>query len=103
MNKKQLNRMRIMNGLPPVKEKAVQQVEEKPKLVMQESDPFNRNPPYFFYHWDGKIHYKKPLILDPESFQPHKGILTRYGKKILAEGAKYYQRVTIADLAKDKS
>ncbi len=34
---------------------------------------------------------KTPVILDPESFNPHKGYLTRYGKKLLEEGSKYYR------------
>lgn len=36
-----------------------------------------------------------PVVLDPESFCPRKGILTRYGKKLLREGAKFYARLTI--------
>jgi hypothetical protein len=36
-----------------------------------------------------------PIVLDPESFCPRKGILTRYGKKLLREGAKFYARMTI--------
>ncbi len=38
-----------------------------------------------------------PVVLDPESFCPRKGILTRYGKKLLREGAKFYGRMTIAN------
>jgi hypothetical protein len=38
-----------------------------------------------------------PVVLDPESFCPRKGILTRYGKKLLREGAKFYARVSIAN------
>ena len=38
-----------------------------------------------------------PLVLDPESFCPRKGILTRYGKKLLREGAKFYARMSIAN------
>jgi hypothetical protein len=36
-----------------------------------------------------------PVVLDPESFCPRKGILTRYGKKLLREGSKFYARMTI--------
>ena len=36
-----------------------------------------------------------PTVLDPESFCPRKGILTRYGKKMLREGAKFYARVSV--------
>ena len=38
-----------------------------------------------------------PVVLDPESFCPRKGILTRYGKKLLREGAKFYGRLSIAN------
>lgn len=38
-----------------------------------------------------------PTVLDPESFVPRKGILTRYGKKLLREGAKFYARLSIAN------
>lgn len=37
-----------------------------------------------------------PVVNDPESFCPRKGILTRYGKKLLREGAKFYGKLTIA-------
>lgn len=38
-----------------------------------------------------------PTVLDPESFCPRKGILTRYGKKLLREGAKFFARMSIAN------
>lgn len=38
-----------------------------------------------------------PVVLDPDSFCPRKGILTRYGKKLLREGAKFYGRMSIAN------
>jgi hypothetical protein len=38
-----------------------------------------------------------PVVLDPESFCPRKGILTRYGKKLLREGSKFYARISIAN------
>lgn len=38
-----------------------------------------------------------PVVLNPESFCPSKGIITRYGKKLLREGAKFYARMTIAN------
>ena len=38
-----------------------------------------------------------PVVLDPESFTPRKGILTRYGKKLLREGSKFYARLSIAN------
>lgn len=37
-----------------------------------------------------------PVVLDPESFCPRKGILTRYGKKMLREGRKFYARINIS-------
>lgn len=37
----------------------------------------------------------KPVVLDPDSFNPNRGILTRYGKKLIEEGAKYYSKITI--------
>jgi uncharacterized protein YodC (DUF2158 family) len=41
---------------------------------------------------------EKPVALDPDTFIPRKGILTRYGKKLLEEGAKYYGKVNINEL-----
>jgi len=38
-----------------------------------------------------------PVVLDPESFCPRKGILTRYAKKLLREGAKFYARLSVAN------
>lgn len=38
-----------------------------------------------------------PVVLDPESFCPRKGILTRYGKKLLREGSKFYARLSVAN------
>ena len=38
-----------------------------------------------------------PVVLDPDTFCPRKGILTRYGKKLLREGAKFYGRMSIAN------
>lgn len=38
-----------------------------------------------------------PVVLDPESFCPRKGILTRFGKKLLREGAKFYAKMNIAN------
>ncbi len=38
-----------------------------------------------------------PVVLDPDSFCPRKGILTRYGKKLLREGSKFYARLSIAN------
>jgi len=38
-----------------------------------------------------------PVVMDPDSFCPRKGILTRYGKKLLRDGAKFYARMSIAN------
>lgn len=36
-----------------------------------------------------------PTVLDPDGFTPRKGLMTRYGKKLLRDGAKFYARVNI--------
>lgn len=36
-----------------------------------------------------------PVVLDPNSFNARKGILTRYGKKLLQQGAAHYDKVKI--------
>lgn len=38
-----------------------------------------------------------PVVMDPESLCPRKGLITRYGKKLLREGAKFYSRLSIAN------
>jgi hypothetical protein len=38
-----------------------------------------------------------PVVLDPDSFTPRKGLLTRYGKKLLREGSKFYARLNVAN------
>lgn len=50
---------------------------------------------YFYCPYVGLT--QTPVVLDPESFCPRKGILTRYGKKLLREGAKFYARMSIAN------
>lgn len=37
---------------------------------------------------------QSPVVIDPESFTPNKGILTRYGRKLLDEGKQYYGKVS---------
>lgn len=39
--------------------------------------------------------YKTPIVLDPNSFLTRKGIMTRYGKKILQQGSQYYGKISI--------
>lgn len=38
-----------------------------------------------------------PVVLDPESMTPRKGLMTRYGKKLLRDGAKFFFRMGIAN------
>jgi hypothetical protein len=40
---------------------------------------------------------QSPVVLDPESLCPRKGLMTRYGKKMLREGAKFFARMSIAN------
>lgn len=39
-----------------------------------------------------------PTVLDPNSFVPNKGIMTRYGKKLIEDGGLYYSVVTVSNL-----
>lgn len=39
-----------------------------------------------------------PTVLDPNSFVPNKGIMTRYGKKLIEDGGLYYATVTVSNL-----
>jgi len=39
-----------------------------------------------------------PTVLDPNSFVPNKGIMTRYGKKMIEDGGLYYGTVTVSNL-----
>ena len=39
-----------------------------------------------------------PTVLDPNSFTPNKGIMTRYGKKLIEDGGLYYGVVTVTNL-----
>jgi hypothetical protein len=36
-----------------------------------------------------------PIILDPSVFIPRAGILTRYGRKMLEKGQKYYTSILL--------
>lgn len=38
-----------------------------------------------------------PVVLHPESHCPSKGMMTRFGKKMLRDGAKFYARINIAN------
>jgi len=39
-----------------------------------------------------------PTVLDPNSFVPNKGVMTRYGKKLIEDGGLYYGTVTVSNL-----
>lgn len=39
-----------------------------------------------------------PTVLDPNSFTPSKGIMTRYGKKLIEDGGLYYGVVTVSNI-----
>lgn len=38
-----------------------------------------------------------PVVLDPDSLCPRKGLMVRYGKRLLREGSKFYFRLSIAN------
>ena len=40
-----------------------------------------------------------PVIYDPDSLCPRRGVMVRYGKKLLREGSKFYGRISIANFA----
>lgn len=39
-----------------------------------------------------------PTVLDPNSFVPNKGVMCRYGKKLIEDGGLYYGVVTVSNL-----
>jgi len=39
-----------------------------------------------------------PTVLDPNSFTPNKGIMTRYGKKLIEDGGLYYGTISVSNL-----
>jgi len=39
-----------------------------------------------------------PTVLDPNSFTPNKGIMTRYGKKLIEDGGLYYAVCTVSNI-----
>jgi hypothetical protein len=46
---------------------------------------------------------RTPVVLDPETFVPRVGLLTRYGKKLVKDGAKFYGRLVINNLPQDSN
>tara|TARA_R110000751_G_scaffold86486_4_gene172148 strand:+ start:2989 stop:4563 length:1575 start_codon:yes stop_codon:yes gene_type:complete len=39
-----------------------------------------------------------PTVMDPNSFTPNKGIMTRYGKKLIEDGGLYYGVISVSNL-----
>lgn len=39
-----------------------------------------------------------PTVVDPNSFTPNKGVMTRYGKKLIEDGGLYYGCITVSNL-----
>lgn len=39
-----------------------------------------------------------PTVLDPNSFTPSKGVMTRYGKKLIEDGGLYYGVITVSNM-----
>jgi hypothetical protein len=39
-----------------------------------------------------------PTVMDPNSFTPNKGVMTRYGKKLIEDGGLYYATITVSNL-----
>jgi hypothetical protein len=36
--------------------------------------------------------------MDPNSFTPNKGVMTRYGKKLIEDGGLYYGVISVSNL-----
>lgn len=43
-----------------------------------------------YYVYEGPHIVDQPVVIDEASFNPHQGIVTKYGRKLLEEGKKYY-------------
>ena len=39
-----------------------------------------------------------PTVLDPNSFTPNKGVMTRYGKKLIEDGGLFYGTISVSNL-----
>jgi len=50
----------------------------------------------YFYCPDNALE-ETPVTIDPDTFNPRKGMLARYSRKLLREGAKYYAKKPISD------
>ena len=53
----------------------------------------NLDAGYFYCPYVPTI--ETPVVLDPTSYSVNKGIMTRYGKKLLEQGQKYYGKIQI--------
>lgn len=54
--------------------------------------------------WQDYMEFEKPMqpvVLDPNSFVPREGVMTRYGKRLLREGSRYYSRISISNLMEE--
>ena len=40
-----------------------------------------------------------PVVLDPETFLPKKGVFVKYSKKLLEEGGHYYAKMSLSEFA----
>jgi len=58
-------------------------------------EPLGVDPSLKTYQCPGNYEVKGPDL--SSEFCPRKGILTRYGKKLIEEGAKFYSRMSITD------
>lgn len=69
------------NKLPMTSEEKIKAL-EKLKLEVMASQPRGIFIPVI----------NSPVVLDPDVFNPRKGIVTKYGKKLLEQGAKFYNK-----------
>lgn len=62
-------------------------------LANQRSEPLRPDAGYIFAPHVPLT--QTPVVLDPNSFNPRPGILTRYGRSLLEQGQRFYGRITI--------
>lgn len=62
-------------------------------IAGQRSEPLPPDAGYFFAPEVPLT--QTPVVLDPDSFNPRPGILTRYGRGLLEQGARFYSHITI--------
>ena len=57
---------------------------------------FKEGPYGSGYAWLPYVPFTQtPVILDPETFHPRKGVLTRYTKRLSTKGSDFYARLTV--------